>query len=162
MIRELAQRSPEALETIQGYIKPDNVARDEDGELVERQIPAEVATTSVDGVIKVYGTRDVEGGEELEARQIPAEVATTALDGVIKVYGTREVGEESVELVGRQDEVLPEEVPTTSVNGIIELYRAREIGDDSSELVARQADIPAEVATTSVDGVIKVYDGTLW
>ena len=70
------------------------------------------------------------------------------MDGVIKVYGTREVGEDSVELVGRQDGILPEEVPTTSVNGVIELYRARE------ELVGRQAEIPG----VQQQGLLSVED----
>lgn len=105
------------------YVKPNvfaNVDLDADEEISARQIPAEVPTTSVNGVIKEYGTRDLFDEEAIVARQIPAEVPTTSIDGVIRVYGTREVDE----IIARQ---IPAEVPTTSENGIIRVYGTRDV-----------------------------------
>jgi hypothetical protein len=159
----LAKRLPEGFATIPVYVRREILKRQtkpaedmgarevpDDGDLAPRQLPEELPTTSVDGIIKEYGTRDFVARQlpegvtvgQVVARQLPEEVATTSVDGVIKEYGARD-------LVARQ---LPEELPTSSVDGVIKEYGAR-------DLVARQ-EIPAEVATTSVNGAIKVYDGT--
>jgi len=123
---ELSERSLAPLQVVPIYVKRDVFERhtiSDDVDLLPRQIPAEVPTTSVNGVIKEYGTRDLlDEVETIVARQIPAEVPTTSVDGVIKVYGTRD--EELEEIFARQ---IPAEVPTTSENGILKVYGTRDV-----------------------------------
>ena len=122
---ELSERSLGPLQVVPIYVKRDVFERhtiSDDVDLLPRQIPAEVPTTSVNGVIKEYGTRDLLDEVEtiIVARQIPAEVPTTSVDGVIKVYGTRD----EEEIFARQ---IPAEVPTTSENGILKVYGTRDV-----------------------------------
>jgi hypothetical protein len=122
---ELSERSLAPLQVVPIYVKRDVFERhtiSDDVDLLPRQIPAEVPTTSVNGVIKEYGTRDLLDEVEtiIVARQIPAEVPTTSVDGVIKVYGTRD----EEEIFARQ---IPAEVPTTSENGILKVYGTRDV-----------------------------------